>query len=75
MLVFVDPFLTVCVETTVAGTCLTVAVPKVMGVPETAEATASPLAPVTTLAAIVTTVAHEEAAGGLLPEEGAIVMV
>lgn len=65
------------VVTTVAGTCLTVAVavPSVRGEPEAPEATVIPLAPATTLAAMVTTLAHVDAVSGLLPVVVVIVMV
>lgn len=59
--------LTVCVVTTVAGTCLAVAVPRVSGDPETPGATVIPLAPPTTLAAMVTTLAHVDAVSVLEP--------
>lgn len=60
-----------------AGTCRTVAaaVPKVKGEPEAPEATVIPLAPATTLAAMVITLAHVDTTGGLLPAVGAIVML
>lgn len=69
--------LTVCVVTTVAGTCLTVAVavPRDRGAAEDPGATVIPLAPVTTLAAMVTMLAQEEAARGLLPVVVVMVMV
>lgn len=63
--------------TTVAGTCRTVAeaVPSVRGEPETPGATVIPLAPATTLAAMVTTLAHVDTVRGLLPVVVVIVMV
>lgn len=69
--------LTVCVVTTVAGTCRTVAVPVPSdnGEPETPGATAIPLAPATTLAAMVTTLAHVDAVSVLLPAVVVTVMV
>lgn len=67
----------VCVVTTVAGTCRTVAVavPNVRGEHETPGATVIPLAPATTLAAMVTTLAHVDAVSGLPPVVVVIVMV
>lgn len=67
----------VCVVTTVAGTCRTVAVavPSVSGDPEAPGATVIPFAPATTLAAMVTTLAHVDAVSGLLPVVVVIVMV
>lgn len=72
-----DYYFTVCVVTTVAGTCRTVAVavPRVRGDPDTPGATVIPLAPATTLAAMVTTLAHVDAMRGLLPLAVVIVMV
>ena len=69
--------LTVCVVTTVAGTCRTVAVavPSVRDEPEAPGATAIPLAPATTLAAMVTTLAQVDAVSGLLPAVVVIVIV
>lgn len=66
--------LTVCVVTTVAGTCLTAAVPRDRGAAEDPGATVISLAPVT-LAAMVMMLAHEEAARGLLPVVVVMVMV
>lgn len=67
----------VCVVTTVAGTCRTVAaaVPNVRGEPDAPDATEIPLAPATTLAAMVMTFAHVLAVGGLVPVVDVIVMV
>lgn len=61
----------------VAGTCRTVAVavPNVRGEQEAPEATVIPLAPATTLAAMVITLAQVETIGGLLPVVVVIVMV
>lgn len=72
-----DNSLTVCVVTTVAGTCRTVAVavPSVRGEPEAPGATVIPLALATTLAAMVTTLAHVDAVSGLPPVVVVIVMV
>lgn len=72
-----DNYFTVCVVTTVAGTCRTVAVavPRVRGDPDTPGATVIPLAPATTLAAMVTTLAHVDAMRGLLPLAVVMVMV
>ena len=69
--------LTVCVVTTVAGTCLTVAVavPSVRVEHDTPGVTVSPLAPATTLAAMVTTLAHVDAVRVLLPVVVVMVMV
>lgn len=63
--------------TTVVGTCRTVAVavPSVRGDPEAPEPTVIPLAPATTLAGMVTTLAHVLAVRGLLPVVVVIVMV
>lgn len=67
----------VCVVTTEAGTCLTVAVaaPNERGEPEAAGAMVIPFAPATTPAAMVTMLAHVDAASGLLPLAVVIVMV
>lgn len=67
----------VCVVTTVAGTCRTVAVavPRVRGEPEAPGATVIPFAPATTLAAMVTTLAHVDAVRGLLPVVVVMVIV
>lgn len=51
------------------------AVPRVRGEPETPGATVSPLAPATTLAAMVTTLAHVDAVSGLLPVVVVMVIV
>ena len=69
--------LTVCVVTTVAGTCRTVAVavPNVRGEQDAPGATVIPLAPATTLAAMVTTLAQVVTVIGLLPLVVVIVMV
>ena len=69
--------LTVCVVTTVAGTCLTVAVaaPSVRGEQEVPGATVIPLAPATTLAAMVTTLAQVDTVIGSLPVVVVIEMV
>lgn len=71
-----DNLLTDCVVTTVAGTCRTVAVavPKVRCDPETPGATVIPLAPATTLAATVTTLALVDAVSVLVPQVVVIVM-
>lgn len=70
-------FPTVCVVTTEAGTCLTVAVaaPSDRGEAEAPGATVIPLAPATTLAAMVTMLAHVDAVSGLLPLAVVMVMV
>lgn len=69
--------LTVCVVTTVAGTCRTVAVavPSVRGEPEAPGATVIPFVPATTLAAMVTTFAQVVTVRGLLAAVVVIVMV
>lgn len=54
---------------------MAVAVPRVRGEPETPGATVIPLAAATTLAGMVTTLAHVDAVSGLLPVVVVIVMV
>lgn len=54
---------------------MAVAVPSVRGEPDAPGATVIPLAPATTVAAMVTTFAHVDAVSGLLPVVVVIVMV